>query len=423
MKVRFFLFVFLVGHLIVYAQQDDAGLAEIGKPSPHFELKNIINYSTTNASLKDFNGKWLLLDFWGPYCLPCVEAIPKMEQLQKKFENKLQIMMVGLGSEAMIRKFYENREKQNKKVQLPSAIDTSLHKLFRVNGIPHYVWINDKGIIWAETYETEVNEKNIEDFLKDTASFLPVKTDLKVPYDWSKPFLVNNNGGTGASLRYHSVLTGYTEGINGSTYIAKKPLSKITAFNISIVGLYRMAYADSNGRIPQVRVAVEINEKYPVDYNRNYNYGIWKLQNAYCYELIVPDKNAKDIFKIMRQDLDRLFGLNVHVEKRTLKCLVLIQKGKSKFYASNENADQKWDVNGIVIKNKPMAELADMLQYYHQDRVLLDETGYKKSVSVTLNVNMLELGTVRESLNNYGLDLIEADRNVDILVIREADKQ
>jgi thiol-disulfide isomerase/thioredoxin len=423
MQKRVFLLFFLVVYFITNAQNESTDLVEIGKPSPDFVLENIINYSTSKASLKDFNGKWLLLDFWGPYCIPCVEAIPKMEQLQRKFENRLQIMMVGLGSESTIKEFYNKREMQNKKILLPSAIDTTLHKLFKVTGIPHYVWINDKGVIWAITYETEIDEKNIEKFLKDTSSYLPVKGETKVPYDFSQPFLVNKNGGTGSALTYHSVLTGYTDGLNGTTYISNRPLTKITAFNSSIAGLYRIAYADSNGRLPQVRVAVEIKDQYPIDYNRNYNYGIWKLQNAYCYELIVPDKSSKNIFKMMQQDLDRLFGLDAHMEKRTLNCLVLVKKGKAKYDAMNEKPDQKWDVNGIMIKNKPMSEFADMLQYYHQDRVLLNETGYKGNVSATLNVNMLDLVEIKKELSKYGLDLIQAERKIDVLVLRDPKKK
>jgi thiol-disulfide isomerase/thioredoxin len=45
--------------------------------------------------LKDFQGKVVILDFWATYCGPCIEEIPHLKELQKKY-GKENLEVVGL---------------------------------------------------------------------------------------------------------------------------------------------------------------------------------------------------------------------------------------------------------------------------------------------------------------------------------------
>jgi len=45
--------------------------------------------------LKDFQGKVVILDFWATYCPPCIEEIPHLKELQKKY-GKENLEIVGL---------------------------------------------------------------------------------------------------------------------------------------------------------------------------------------------------------------------------------------------------------------------------------------------------------------------------------------
>src|SRR5882757_4034438 len=69
---------------------------KVGKPCPDFILRNIRYFTKNQATLQDFHGKWLVLDFWNRYCGACVASFPKISALQKEFGEKVQFMMVGI---------------------------------------------------------------------------------------------------------------------------------------------------------------------------------------------------------------------------------------------------------------------------------------------------------------------------------------
>ncbi len=46
-------------------------------------------------SLLDLRGKYVVLDFWGSWCPPCIGGFPKMKEYYKKFSNKVEFVGVS----------------------------------------------------------------------------------------------------------------------------------------------------------------------------------------------------------------------------------------------------------------------------------------------------------------------------------------
>ena len=58
--------------------------------------------------LSDWKGKVLLVNFWAPWCPPCVAEMPELVELQKEMAQKnLQIVGVGIDSPSNIKQFSE----------------------------------------------------------------------------------------------------------------------------------------------------------------------------------------------------------------------------------------------------------------------------------------------------------------------------
>ena len=53
-------------------------------------------------NLSDYKGKYVLIDFWGTWCRPCVGSIPDLVKLANKYKNNLQVVSVALDAQENI---------------------------------------------------------------------------------------------------------------------------------------------------------------------------------------------------------------------------------------------------------------------------------------------------------------------------------
>jgi len=157
----------------------------IGDTVPDITITNVYNYPASTIHLSDLKDKLVILDFWATWCGSCIHGFPKMDSLQKKFSNKLQIILVnnngGNGNnEEKVKTFFSKIELKTKGAfVLPSTTRQSplLLQLFPHTFIPHYVWIGPGEKVLAITSSTEVTAENIEAVINRRRITLPVKVD------------------------------------------------------------------------------------------------------------------------------------------------------------------------------------------------------------------------------------------------------
>ena len=87
---------------------------QINQLCPAFSFDTLLNYKNEKLSLADLKGKFVIIDFWGTFCLPCIAAFPKLENWQKQFGDSLQILLVATDGYQKAKQFYETRKKANK---------------------------------------------------------------------------------------------------------------------------------------------------------------------------------------------------------------------------------------------------------------------------------------------------------------------
>jgi len=149
------------------------------------QVANDPNDERKSINLREFKGKFIILDFWATWCTVCHERFPKLDSLSHQFEN-LQVMLLNdrpstRDSLENVRKFIGKwAAKFGEPFPMLSAIDTGTFAgFFRHVYLPHYVWIDEMGIVRAITSSKYVNADNIEGMLSDQLFELPYKDDNK----------------------------------------------------------------------------------------------------------------------------------------------------------------------------------------------------------------------------------------------------
>jgi len=183
-KITFFialqlLFISLLGQDLA---ADD--IIQVGIQMPDHQFAETINSPIDNIRISDYHGKLLILDVWNKGCASCVRLFPHMQQLQEKYGDKLQIVLVNTqtklskdSKENILHVLEKVKDRIGKPITLPIVLnDEEFDRFVPVNGVPYEVWINPDGKVIGLTGARDVNEKNIDRLLNgDNVQFINVQ--------------------------------------------------------------------------------------------------------------------------------------------------------------------------------------------------------------------------------------------------------
>lgn len=131
--------------------------AKVGEKSPYFNLKFM---DGRNISSNELLGKKYMLDFWASWCVPCVNKLPEVKDLEKK----IAIYYVNTDEKIRVKEAKEIVEKnaiKNNSVLNGLGEDDFIWKSFARlnNALPFYVVIDEKGtIVYAGNGGSELKE-------------------------------------------------------------------------------------------------------------------------------------------------------------------------------------------------------------------------------------------------------------------------
>jgi thiol-disulfide isomerase/thioredoxin len=137
-----------------------AGLRK-GIQAPPFDAVDINN---SKVSLKAFQGKYLLLDFWASWCAPCIEEMPVVRHIHERVRNN-RLVIVSISLDRNYEAFRKALEK-NGMTWVQIFNDRELVNLYGSYAVPSVYLIDPNGIvIYSREEEVDIGLKALRNII------------------------------------------------------------------------------------------------------------------------------------------------------------------------------------------------------------------------------------------------------------------
>ncbi|MEN5057816.1 TlpA family protein disulfide reductase [Sphingobacterium kitahiroshimense] len=330
---------------------------------------NYFDGKKKKIKFSDLKGKLILLDFWATTCPSCIENIPHMEEIQKRYQKEVAILLVNSKRNKDTRgriKFVLDRyrEKYNFEIRLPTILDDSLlTNLYPHNTIPNITWINQDGMFMGNTLPVEVGVRNIESILENKTAVLQLRSEFRNKSDGvATPPVFDTTG-----VKFLSAITGYLPYYlptypnvihkNGNSNYqmvnAAFNFMLLNAFKRELEGFENTDYVFEDGLEDKVETMLSNGSS---------------SENQYCYQLFVNDTisvaQAEDRFQeafidYFRLHIERKYGPVSFYSASTLDKISSL-KSKGGMPQVNVNPED----GPVFFENYPLETVLSLLHLY-----------------------------------------------------------
>jgi len=138
--------------------------SQIGFKTFAFEGQNFKTKSS--ISLNDYKGKYLLIDFWSVYCVPCIQEFANLKEIYNK-TDKSKFEIIGIVGDSPLDELEKRIDKYS--VTWPQIVSDEKNKIketYGVSGYPTTFLINPDGIIVGKNLRGKNLANKIDELIK-----------------------------------------------------------------------------------------------------------------------------------------------------------------------------------------------------------------------------------------------------------------
>jgi thiol-disulfide isomerase/thioredoxin len=404
-------------------------MPRVGQPMPGFRLDNVTHYSKTSVTQADFAGKWLFMDFWFPNCIPCIQAMPKVNAIQEQFNDDIVWMMVGLNNReyAGIETLYE-KLREKRKLTMVSAYDSALAKRWAVRSMPHIIIVSPNGIVHSITSGRDLYAEKVKKLIEgmevtfypkgiERPDFLSPLHELNIDSDVTYSSLLTKwNGERQWGTKLEAV---YGE---GGYRFSMYPLHELYLFAYFGQSAWIELDTAFHGKFYPTPV-LEIRDKSLFEYDFIHEVG--KGTYNYCLDVPVADRKREFLMTCMQEDLQRAFKYKVSIQEREMPAWLLTgtpeavralkTRGGEPFITPGATPA------GYTVRNKEAARLIHGISFYVTDNQppFIDATGLEGNFDFSIEADMTSIPDIQRALRLKELNLVKGQWKFKVLVIED----
>lgn len=401
---------------------------KIGDQLPSgIEFNSILNYDGESIRLEDYQGKYLILQFWAPTCTASIGSLPQMNRFNEKFGERVEILPLTVFSKKSIEETLIHIPAL-KELEIPLVVEAeTMIKYFPHSVIPHFILISPNGEIMAITGLEDMTESNLSLLVSKNEVGFRLKKDTEMPIEQKAKLISESPQISNKNIWFQSAFTGYIPEVSGSLTQNLDLFSHIRIVNFPLYYHYQLAYSERSLTDYFGKNRIEMIGFDPEEMNTDkigLDYTAWKAEgnHVFGYELIAP--LHLNPYQMMREDLKRyLPHIEASVETKPRMVLALVQQeGESYPLSTGENKSYKSGPLGVNMVNYPLDGFI-----YHLNAMFLRNspipvmnlTGIDYTIDLNLEGKMSDLESLRSALQKNGFDLIEREEEIPVLVLKK----
>jgi len=428
-----YLLLLLLSGFVTESLAQAKGVSKVrpGQQMPDFKLTHLLDSSKV-YHLSDYWRKGpLLIMNMDMRCSYCLENIPELDNYRRRFPQLQVLVNVDQPVDTMRALFNRRRELANYEVNIPVICEEpGITKITGAEQRLSFIWIEQGGKFKFVTDNKTFNDSCIQLFATGK-SFKPEPIEKELGTNPVKPLLLDGYAGKSNIMLGYSVLTPYIDGLAWIQGIVKDSGRSIAlAYNTSIKEMFQDAYNDTGNDsywFPNNRTELRVKDSTPYVSLVNKKF---RKEKMYCFQMIVPTVSKDSLRHLWQQELTKYFPLRARVEKQKRMCWVLkaadtsllVTKGGSRMRYVRDPVR-----HSLQLLNYPIVEINEFFTFSllpEDPRPFVNETGIKGNID--LSFEGIVFNDPRQSIDrvmqNTGLELVQEERLVDVLVLEEANQ-